>query len=198
VFFGVTKLFFNKDVCSQHDTITVLTTLRVLFHFFLFHEQINLHRLVYLAIKELKPASSDVIIVTSSLTRDMTHKYAFYRANALRVLSSVVDDSLFQQVERYFKASIVDRDCEVCSAGLVGALKLMRINPEPVRRWVSEVQECLKRTNTMCQYHAIALLREIRKDDRLALSKVTCSMCCPKKEAGVCSARDTQYLVCLL
>eukprot|EP00708_Paratrimastix_pyriformis_P002075 GAFH01000813.1.p2 GENE.GAFH01000813.1~~GAFH01000813.1.p2 ORF type:complete len:913 (-),score=313.12 GAFH01000813.1:72-2789(-) len=150
IFFGVTKLFFNKDL--------------------------NLHRLVYLAIKELKPAATDVIIVTSSLTKDMTHKYPFFRANALRVLSQVVDESLFQQVERYFKSSIVDKENEVCSAGLVGALKLMRVSPEPVKRWVSEIQECLKRSNTMCQYHAIALLREIKKGDRLALSKMLTSL----------------------
>lgn len=66
-FFGVTKLFQSKDV--------------------------TLRRLVYLAIKEMSKIADDVIIVTSSLTKDMTGKEDQYRASAIRALCSVIDVS---------------------------------------------------------------------------------------------------------
>jgi coatomer protein complex subunit gamma len=63
----VTKLFQSKDV--------------------------TLRRLVYLAIKEMSKIADDVIIVTSSLTKDMTGKEDQYRASAIRALVSIIDVS---------------------------------------------------------------------------------------------------------
>ena len=64
-FFAVTKLFQSRDV--------------------------TLRRLVYLAIKEMSQIADDVIIVTSSLTKDMTGKEEQYRASAIRALCSIID-----------------------------------------------------------------------------------------------------------
>ena len=64
-FFAVTKLFQSKDV--------------------------TLRRLVYLAIKEMSRIADDVIIVTSSLTKDMTGKEDQYRASATRALCTMID-----------------------------------------------------------------------------------------------------------
>ncbi|KAI8027574.1 Coatomer subunit gamma-2 [Camellia lanceoleosa] len=57
VFFSVTKLFQSKDL--------------------------GLRRMVYLIIKELSPSADKVIIVTSSLMKDMNSKTDMYRANAI-------------------------------------------------------------------------------------------------------------------
>lgn len=48
----------------------------------------------------------------------------------------------------------------------------MRIVPEVIKRWVNEVQETVVSSNNMVQYHALALLYEIKRTDRLALHKV--------------------------
>ncbi len=66
-FFAVTKLFQSKDM--------------------------TLRRLVYLAIKEMSQIADDVIIVTSSLTKDMTGKEDQYRASAIRALCTIIDVS---------------------------------------------------------------------------------------------------------
>ena len=50
--------------------------------------------MVYLGIKELSSIAQDVIIVTSSLTKDMTGKEDLYRAAAIRALCSITDVSL--------------------------------------------------------------------------------------------------------
>ncbi|KXJ05257.1 Coatomer subunit gamma-2, partial [Exaiptasia diaphana] len=64
-FFAMTKLFQSKDLM--------------------------LRRMVYLAIKELASIAEDVIIVTSSLTKDMTGKEDMFRGSAIRALCKITD-----------------------------------------------------------------------------------------------------------
>ena len=77
VFFSVTKLYQSKDA--------------------------NLRRMVYLVIKDVCPGSDEVIIITSSLMKDMNSKTDLYRSNAIRVLCSIIDSQLLGQIERYLK-----------------------------------------------------------------------------------------------
>jgi coatomer protein complex subunit gamma len=72
VFFAVTKLFQNKDV--------------------------NLRRMVYLVVKDICPGADEVIIVTSSLMKDMNSKTDLFRSNSIRVLCKILDTSLLGQV----------------------------------------------------------------------------------------------------
>lgn len=150
VFFAVTKLFQSKDI--------------------------PLRRMMYLLLKELSTISDDVIIVVSSLTKDINSKNDLYRANAIRVLSKITDASLLPQVERYLKQSIVDKDAHVASAAIASGIHLMRTSPDLVKRWVNEVQEALSSKSAMVQYHALALLHQIKQHDRLAVSKLVASL----------------------
>ena len=131
-----------------------------------------LRRLVYLGIKELANIAEDVIIVTSSLTKDMTGKEDNYRAAAIRALCTITDPVMLQAIERYMKQAIVDRNPAVSTAALVSSLHLSATAPEVVKRWVNEVQESLSSDNVMVQYHALGLLYHIRKQDRLAITKL--------------------------
>ncbi|KAF8095878.1 hypothetical protein N665_0320s0007 [Sinapis alba] len=150
VFFSVTKLFQSKDT--------------------------GLRRMVYLIIKELSPSSDEVIIVTSSLMKDMNSKIDMYRANAIRVLCRIIDGTLLTQIERYLKQAIVDKNPVVSSAALVSGLHLLRTNPEIVKRWSNEVQEGVQSRSALVQFHALALLHQIRQNDRLAVSKLVGSL----------------------
>lgn len=116
-FFATTKLFQSKDVM--------------------------LRRMVYLCIKELSKLSQDVIIVTSSLTKDMTGKEDLYRAAAIRALCSITDSTMLQAIERYMKQAIVDKNPAVSSASLVSALHLSFTAPDLVRRWTNEALVCM-------------------------------------------------------
>ncbi|XP_052858796.1 coatomer subunit gamma isoform X3 [Drosophila gunungcola] len=145
-FFAMTKLFQSKDVV--------------------------LRRMVYLGIKELSSIAEDVIIVTSSLTKDMTGKEDLYRAAAIRALCSITDSTMLQAVERYMKQCIVDKNAAVSCAALVSSLRLASTAGDVVKRWANEAQEALNSENIMVQYHALGLLYHIRKSDRLAVSKL--------------------------
>ncbi|KCV70563.1 hypothetical protein H696_02908 [Fonticula alba] len=164
LFFAVTKLFQSRDV--------------------------NLRRVVYLTIKELAPMASDVIMITSSLIRDVSSasssvdvaagEGAIYRANALRALISIVmtDPSVLPSVERLIRQAIVDRSPVVSSAALVSSLRLLYTGGssasmirETIRRWIQEATEAISRQSPMIKYHAMALICEIRSRDRTAVLK---------------------------
>lgn len=148
VFFGVTKLFQSKDV--------------------------NLRRMMYLFIKEVAETCNpdDVIIVTSSLTKDMNTGEDLYRANSMRVLAKIIDATMLGAIERYLKQAIVDENPFVASSALVAGLSLFRTCPDLVRRWINEVQEAVNSSSDVVQYHALSLLYKIKQHDRLAISKI--------------------------
>mmetsp|Transcript_116325 Transcript_116325/g.329047 ORF Transcript_116325/g.329047 Transcript_116325/m.329047 type:complete len:929 (+) Transcript_116325:105-2891(+) len=146
LFFGVTKLFQSTNT--------------------------RLRRMVYLLIKDLDPNESEVFIITSSLIKDMNSKNDCFRANSIRVLSRILDAAMVAQIDRYLKTAIVDKNPFVSSSALVCGVALMKTAPDVVRRWVSEVQESVSSKHSMVQFHALALIYEVKKTDRLALHKV--------------------------
>ncbi|XP_039068574.1 coatomer subunit gamma-2-like [Hibiscus syriacus] len=132
--------------------------------------------MVYVMIKELSPSADEVIIVTSSLMKDMTSKTDMYRANAIRVLCRITDGTLLTQIERYLKQAIVDKNPVVASAALVSGIHLLQTNPEIVKRWSNEVQEAVQSRAALVQFHALALLHQVRQNDRLAVNKLVSSL----------------------
>ncbi|XP_033017836.1 coatomer subunit gamma-2 isoform X1 [Lacerta agilis] len=132
----------------------------------------TLRRMCYLTIKEMANISEDVIIVTSSLTKDMTGKEDVYRGPAIRALCRITDGTMLQAIERYMKQAIVDKVPSVSSSALVSSLHMMKINYDVVKRWINEAQEAASSDNIMVQYHALGLLYHLRKNDRLGVSKM--------------------------
>ncbi|KAF2720406.1 Coatomer, gamma subunit [Polychaeton citri CBS 116435] len=168
LFFGISKLFQNKDA--------------------------SLRQMVYLVIKELSKEAEDVIMVTSSIMKDTAvGSDVLYRANAIRALCRIIDASTVQAIERNLKTAIVDKTPSVASAALVSSYHLLPIARDIVRRWQSETQEAassskssggfslgfggsahsaVQSTNFITQYHAIGLLYQMRSHDRMALVKM--------------------------
>ncbi|XP_024593747.1 coatomer subunit gamma-2, partial [Neophocaena asiaeorientalis asiaeorientalis] len=132
----------------------------------------TLRRMCYLTIKEMATISEDVIIVTSSLTKDMTGKEDVYRGPAIRALCRITDGTMLQAIERYMKQAIVDKVSSVSSSALVSSLHMMKISYDVVKRWVNEAQEAASSDNIMVQYHALGVLYHLKKSDRLAVSKM--------------------------
>ncbi|KZV84297.1 Coatomer, gamma subunit [Exidia glandulosa HHB12029] len=118
LFFGITKLFSHKDAA--------------------------LRQMVYLAIKELSTVAEDVIMLTASIQRDMQpNSEVIYRPNAIRALCRIIDASMVQSTERFFKAAIVDKNTSISSAALVSSYHLFPVSKDVIKRWVNEAQEAL-------------------------------------------------------
>ena len=62
------------------------------------------------------------------------------------------------------------------SAALVSGMHLLRHNADLVKRWSSEVQEAANSKSPSVQFHALALLHQLKLGDRLAVSKLVASM----------------------
>ena len=75
-------------------------------------------------------------------------------------------------IDRYIKQAIVDNNSLVASSALVSGIHLSARHPDVIRRWNSEVQEAMNSQCEMVQYHAVSLLYEMKKHDKLAVSKV--------------------------
>jgi len=147
-FFSITKLFQSQDI--------------------------PLRQIVYLAIKELSGIANDVIMITASLTKDINSKTdIIYRPNAIRALCKITDPTMLASIERFLKQAIVDRNPSVSSAALVSALCLYNsASKDIVKRWTNEVQEAINSKGVITQYHAIALLFQIKQNDRMSITKL--------------------------
>ncbi|KAI4838559.1 coatomer subunit gamma [Plasmodium brasilianum] len=132
-----------------------------------------LRRMIYLLIKNLPVNDKEIFIVTSSLTKDMNSANDCYRANAIRVLSKIIDYSMATQIERYLKTAIVDKNPFVsCSALLCGLNLYANTSCDIVKKWTNEISECTNSKNAMIQFHALTLLCSIKCQDKLALEKI--------------------------
>mmetsp|Transcript_68621 Transcript_68621/g.146918 ORF Transcript_68621/g.146918 Transcript_68621/m.146918 type:complete len:937 (-) Transcript_68621:64-2874(-) len=136
----------------------------------------RLRRMVYLVIKELEPSETEVFICMSCLVKDMNSQNDSFRANSIRVLSRILDPAMAAQIDRYLKTAIVDKNPFVASSALVCGLNLIKGVPDVVRRWVNEIQETVSSKHSMVQFHALVLMYELKKTDRLALHKVVTSL----------------------
>lgn len=64
----------------------------------------------YVVLKELTRSAEDIIMVTSSIMKDMaTSSDVVYRANAVRSVIRVIDAQSAQAIERPLKTCIVDK-----------------------------------------------------------------------------------------
>ncbi|KAI9570164.1 coatomer subunit gamma [Boletus coccyginus] len=132
-------LYIGEDFSSQEATTLFFGTTK-LFQ----HKDSALRQMVYLAIKELATTANDVIMVTSSIMKDMQpNSEVIYRSNAIRALCRIIDPSMAQGVERFFKAAIVDRTPSISSAALVSSYHLFPQAKDVVKRWVNEAQEAV-------------------------------------------------------
>ncbi|KAF9415898.1 coatomer subunit gamma [Podila epigama] len=198
LFFSVTKLFQSKDSA--------------------------LRQMVYLVIKELSTVAEDVIMVTSSLMKDMQPtSEVMYRANAIRVLRKITDASMLQGLERFLKGAIVDKNAKVASAALVSSYHLHAIAREVVKRWANEAQEAINAkppsvvsaassyvtsfgnvpatytavsNSNIVQYHALGLLYAIRQKDRMAVNKLVQAYAAKSGMSG--SILRSPFAQCLL
>ncbi|GKT96108.1 coatomer subunit gamma [Colletotrichum tofieldiae] len=102
LFFGISKLFQNKDA--------------------------SLRQMVHLVIKELAHSAEDIIMVTSTIMKDTGGSTdAIFRPNAIRALCRIIDATTVQSIERVMKTAIVDKNPSVSSAALVSSYHLLPI-----------------------------------------------------------------------
>lgn len=161
-------------------------------------EYAHMRMMVYLLIKALEPPADVAFVVTSSLTKDMAGANDNFRTNALRTIVKIVDSQTAQQSERFLKAAVVSNNPLVASTALLCGIQLLNVAPEMVRRWVSEVSECVTSKHPMVQFHALALLHELKKHDRLALHRIIATLTSKVTKSPIAECLLIRYATQLL
>jgi len=175
------RLLYSGETFPKQEATTLFFSISKLFQ----HKDSSLRQIVYLAIKELSSISDDVLMVTSSIMKDVQNGDLIYKPNAIRTLARVLDGSTVHATERLMKTAIVDKHPSVSSAALVSSYHLLPVAKDVVKRWANETQEAVLALKSfpstqevfvtdslITQYHALGLLYNLRNHDKMALRKI--------------------------
>ncbi|ODV80915.1 putative coatomer gamma subunit protein [Suhomyces tanzawaensis NRRL Y-17324] len=190
------RLIYSGEVFPAQESTTLFFSISKLFQ----DKNQSLRQLVYLTIKELAATSDDILMVTSSIMKDIQGGDSVYKPNAIRTLSKVLDSTTVNAAERLFKNAIVDKNPILSSAALISSYNLLPIAKDVVKRFTNETLETLQSykqfpssqfelheyygnstsnlpaTSFMYQYHALGLLYHLRNYDKMALVKLITSL----------------------
>lgn len=190
------RLIYQGEEFPPKESTKLFFSISKLFQ----HKNSSLRQLVYLAIKELAATSQDILMVTSSIMKDIQSGDLVYKPNAIRTLSQVLDSSTVSASERLFKNCLVDKNPIVSSAALTSCYNLLPIAKDVVKRFTNETLETIQSyklfpadqfllhdyygsstTNLpansyMYQYHALGLLYLLRNHDKMSLMKLITSL----------------------
>lgn len=190
------RLIYHGEEFPSQESTTLFFSISKLFQ----HKDLSLRQLVYLAIKELSATSQDILMVTSSIMKDIQSGDLIYKPNAIRTLSKVLDPTTVSASERLFKNCLVDKNPIVSSAALISSYNLLPIAKDVVKRFTNETLETIQSykqfpsnqfqlheyygtfttnlpsTSYMYQYHALGLLYHLRNHDKMALMKLITSL----------------------
>lgn len=89
------RLIYNGESFPAQESTTLFFSISKLFQ----HKDQSLRQLVYLTIKELSSISDDILMVTSSIMKDIQGNDAVYKPNAIRTLSKVLDPTTVNAAE---------------------------------------------------------------------------------------------------
>ncbi|KAK6454017.1 coatomer gamma non-clathrin coat protein [Scheffersomyces xylosifermentans] len=186
------RLIYTGETFPAQESTTLFFSISKLFQ----HKDSSLRQLVYLTIKELSSLSDDILMVTSSIMKDIQGGDVIYKPNAIRTLSKVLDPTTVFAAERLFKNAIVDKNPIISSAALISSYNLLPNAKDVVKRFTNETLETIQSykqfpptqfqlheyygsstsnlppTSYMYQYHALGLLYHLRNHDKMALMKL--------------------------
>lgn len=111
------------------------------------------------------------------------------KANALRVLTKIIDELYVQSLEKYLKQALIDKSNHVVSASLVSLVNLYKKGghgTEIVKKMVNELQDKLLNSGDgYLQYQALLILFELKKNDQMAVLKLLYSLSQGKVHNGL-------------
>ena len=127
--------------------------------------------------QELKVNENEVFIVISCLSKDIQQSdNDMVKANALRVLTKIIDEQYVQSLDRFLKQALLSRSDHNVSAALVSMIELFKKGRqaiEVVKRSVTELQEKLMSAKDgYVQYQALLILFELKKNDQMSCLKL--------------------------
>lgn len=182
------RLLAHGETFPEQEATALFFSISKLFQ----HQNDSLRQLVYVAIKELSGISQDVLMATSSIMKDIQNGSDMVKPNAIKSLTYVLDESTAFSAERLLKSAIVNKHPSISSAALCTAYNLLPISEATVKRLTNEAQEAIvnlkqfphsnssssdgnefyPNSTFITQYHALGLIYQLRKNDKMSLLKL--------------------------
>ncbi|QLQ80855.1 hypothetical protein HG537_0E02100 [Torulaspora globosa] len=178
------RLLSQGEIFPENEATALFFSISKLFQ----HQNDSLRQAVYLAIKELSGISQDVLMATSSIMKDIQNGSDLVKPNAIRSLTAVLDESTAFSAERLLKSALVNKHPSISSAALCTSYNLLPIAEATVKRFAIETQEAVAdlksfphrnlvgdyypNSTFITQYHALGLLYQLKKNDKMALLKL--------------------------
>ncbi|CCH59658.1 hypothetical protein TBLA_0B08430 [Henningerozyma blattae CBS 6284] len=178
------RLLANGETFTESEATALFFSVSKLFQ----HQNDSLRQLVYLAIKELSKISQDVLMATSSIMKDVQNGSDLIKPNAIRSLTVVLDETTAFSAERLLKSAMVSKHPTISSAAIATCYNLLPVSEQTIKRFSNEAQEAIvdlkyfpqDPSNTefypnstfITQYHALGLIYELKKNDKMALLKL--------------------------
>ena len=176
MFFNVTKLFQMPPTMHQF-----------------------LRRLIYVFIKELKVSENEVFIVISCLSKDIQQSDSeIVRANALRVLTKIIDEQYVQSLEKFIKQALNDKSDHIVSASLVSMIELYKRggnSADLVKKSIAELQsQLMSSKDGFVQYQALLILFELKKSDTISCLKLLYQLSQGQIRASITKCQLIRYI----
>jgi coatomer subunit gamma len=120
------------------------------------------------------------------------------KANALRVLTKIIDDLYVQSLEKYLKQAIIDKSTHVVSASLVSLVSLYKKGGhglDVVKKMVNELQDKLMNSpDGYVQYQALLILFELKKNDQMSVLKLLYQLSQTKVHSAIAKCQLIRYI----
>jgi coatomer protein complex subunit gamma len=99
------------------------------------------------------------------------------KANALRVLTKIIDEQYVQTLEKFIKQALNDKSSHVVSSALVSLIDLWKkggpSQVDLVRKSIVELNDKLMNSKDgFVQYQALVILFELKKNDPMSCLKL--------------------------
>lgn len=122
-----------------------------------------------------------------------------YKANALRVLTKIIDEIYIQSLEKYLQQALIHKSHHVTGAALVSMLNLYKkgghSSTEVVKKNVNQIQDKLLNSNEgSLQYQALVILYEMKKNDQMAVLKLLYSVTQTKITYAMTKCQLVRYI----
>lgn len=151
LFFSLTQLFTSKDS--------------------------YIHRLLLLLLKEIPVNKHDTLILTHSLSIDISSSRNAKQGQAIRCFCAIIDPGSALSAEKYLQIAITSDVPYTASATLCGALHIIQGGKkDAVLRWLPEIRAAMKSTQPSVRFHALLLLYALKSDDNYAAAQIASSL----------------------
>ncbi|EZG55088.1 coatomer subunit gamma [Gregarina niphandrodes] len=127
--------------------------------------------MVHVLFRTLDVSEDVSFVITSSLSKDISGDFVCLRANALRTIVRILDSQTAVSFERQLNTAIVSEKPFLAATALFCCFHLQKICPELVKRCLVQIAGQMNSSNATVQAHAIQVLSEVNKNDRLALHR---------------------------